>query len=80
MQGSEGPSVLRDHGGPQVALRRRFTVLARWFAAGALTFLAFAFIQSLRHPARLWSPGLMGRVLAWGSNIEGEPRGGPTAS
>ena len=24
-------------------------------------------VQSLRHPARLWSSGVMGRVLAWGA-------------
>jgi hypothetical protein len=77
MEGSEARSAPPDRGGPEVAVRRWGSVLTRWLAAGALTFLAFAFIQSLRHPARLWSPGLMGRVLAWGGDIEGERGGGP---
>ena len=71
MEGSEVRSAPPGRGGPAVADHRWVTVLTRWFAAGALTFLAFAFIQSLRHPARLWSPGLMGRVLAWRGDIEG---------
>ena len=40
--------------------------VARWMALGALVVVSVAIVQSLRHPARLWRPGLMGRVLAWG--------------
>jgi hypothetical protein len=39
--------------------------VARWTAVGALVILVVAIVQILRHPARLWRPGLMGRVLAW---------------
>ena len=77
MEGSKVRGAPPDRGGPETAVRRRVSVLTRWFAAGALTFLAFAFIQSLRHPARLWSPGLMGRVLAWGADSEAGREGGP---
>ena len=33
---------------------------------GALALLLLAIVQSVRHPARLWSSGRLGRVLAWG--------------
>ena len=82
MEGSESHGAAPGRGGPHVAVRRstRVAVLTRWCAAGAFMFLAFAFIQSLRHPARLWSPGLMGRVLAWGADVEGACEGdGPSS-
>ncbi|HEY8019000.1 MAG TPA: hypothetical protein VIG53_05825 [Actinomycetota bacterium] len=40
--------------------------LVRWLGFGALAIVVAAIVQSVRHPARLWSSGVMGRVLAWG--------------
>ena len=40
--------------------------LVRWLGFGALAIVVAAVVQSMRHPARLWSSGVMGRVLAWG--------------
>ena len=40
--------------------------LFRWVAFGGLTLFVAVVVQALRHPARLWSPGVMGRVLASG--------------
>lgn len=37
----------------------------RWLGFGALALVIATIIQSVRHPARLWSSGVMGRVLAW---------------
>ncbi len=39
--------------------------VVRWLGLGALALLVATIIQSVRHPARLWSSGVMGRVLAW---------------
>ncbi|MGZ5129305.1 MAG: hypothetical protein ACXWZU_06995 [Actinomycetota bacterium] len=41
--------------------------LVRWLGFGALAIVVAAIVQSVRHPARLWSSGVMGRVLAWGT-------------
>jgi hypothetical protein len=60
--------------------KARASGLVRWGVAAAMTFLAFAFVQSLRHPARLWSPGLMGRVLAWGMEVDRGPDQGRPSS
>jgi len=41
--------------------------VVRWIAIGTLALLFVAIVQSVRHPARLWSSGRLGRVLAWGT-------------
>jgi hypothetical protein len=38
--------------------------LLRWIAFGGVALLIAVVVQSVRHPARLWSPGVMGRVMA----------------
>ena len=48
----------------------------RLAALVAVAVLVVVMVQSLRHPARLWSPGLMGRVLAW----SGQPTRTPDES
>jgi hypothetical protein len=45
----------------------------RWVMFGGLTLFLAVVIQSLRHPARLWSPGVMGRVLASGREDPSSP-------
>jgi hypothetical protein len=40
--------------------------LLRWVFIGTVVVVAVAVVQSIRHPARLWRSGRMGRVLAWG--------------
>jgi hypothetical protein len=39
-----------------------------WIAFGGLALFVAVVVQGLRHPARLWSPGVMGRVLASGAD------------
>ena len=41
--------------------------VVRLLGFGALALVVAAVVQSVRHPARLWSSGVMGRVLAWGA-------------
>jgi hypothetical protein len=41
--------------------------VVRWLGFGALALVVATIVQSVRHPARLWSSGVMGRVLAWGT-------------
>ena len=54
------------------AARSSVRSLFRWLALGGLTLFLAVVVQALRHPARLWSPGVMGRVLASGANRLGD--------
>lgn len=47
--------------------------LLRWIAFGGMTLCVAVVVQALRHPARLWSPGVMGRVLDSGSESVRSP-------
>ena len=52
---------------------RRTLGVARWFVFGALALLFVTIVQSVWHPARLWSSGRLGRVLAWGTEPSRAP-------
>jgi hypothetical protein len=54
--------------------------VVRWLGLGALALVVATIVQSVRHPARLWSSGVMGRVLASGTEPSSAPGETSTAS